>query len=360
MASVAATDLSGGIPVEREYVLAEKPDDKIRDAVNVWIEEENGEFAMRVGVEAVGSHWDRHEMWLDIAFADGRLFSRRGDGETHSAIGADGKATIRATGPLRFDCVEPFRRWTVKFKGPVAETSAQGIIDNPDFEESSWADVSFDIDMEMAVVPWQPGTMTPEAEAAMGGKQGDFMSPRYEQLFRCTGTLTIDGKERKFKANGLRIRRTGFRAFAGFSGHCWMSAVFPDGRAFGLNAYPPRDDGEPTYEEAWVIDSDGRRVGACPVELPWLRTLVTGDEPVPLVLETLEGKRIAIDGVTFTNTRSRGGHVLPPDWPKDWPIVQQSHAFYTWDGVRTTGMIERSSKPSVMDQNDPAVKRALA
>lgn len=64
------------------------------------------------------------------------------------------------------------------------------------------------------------------------------MSPRYEQLFRCTGTLTLDGETRRFNANGLRIRRTGFRAFAGFWGHCWQSATFPDGRAFGFNIYP--------------------------------------------------------------------------------------------------------------------------
>lgn len=349
MATTAATDLSGGLPVSREYVVDQQPEPGIRDAVNVWLEEENGLFAMRVGVEAVAEQWDRHEMWLDIAFADGRLYSRRGDGETQSATGPDGKPTVRATGPLRFECVEPFRRWTAAFSGPVAETSAQEILDNPDFAETTWADVSFDIDMHMAVQPWQPGTMLPEAAEALGGKQGDFMSPRYEQLFRCEGTLTIDGETRTFKANGLRIRRTGFRAFAGFEGHCWQSAVFPSGRAFGLNIYPPRSDGLPQYFEGWVIEADGRRVGARPVEVPWLRRLVTGGEAVPLVLETVEGKRIAIDGVTFTNTRSRGGHVLPPDWPKDWPIVQQAHAFYTWDGERTTGMIERSSKPSVME-----------
>lgn len=349
MATGTAGDLSGGLPVEREYVLDARPEPGIRDAVNVWIEEESGAFAMRVGVEAVAERWDRHEVWLDVAFADGRLYSRRGDGETRPATGPGGKPTVRATGPLRFECVEPFRRWAVDFEGPVAITSAQEILQNPDFEEKAWADVSFSIRMDMAAPPWRPGTMTPEAAAAMAGKQGDFMSPRYEQLFRCAGALTVAGETRRFKANGLRIRRTGFRAFAGFSGHCWMSAVFPGGRAFGLNAYPPRDDGEPTYKEAWVIDGDGRRVGARPVELPWLRKLVTGGEPVPLVLETLEGRRIEIDGVTFANTRSRGGHVLAPDWPKDWPIVQQSHAFYTWDGERTTGMIERSSKAGVME-----------
>ncbi|GGB96286.1 hypothetical protein GCM10011494_13480 [Novosphingobium endophyticum] len=348
MAGITTGDLSGGLAAEREYVLDARPEDGVRDAVNVWIEEESGAFATRVGIEAVAEQWDRHEMWLDVAFADGRLYSRRGDGETQPAAGPGGKPTVRATGPLRFECVEPFRRWTVTFKGQVAVTSAREIMENPDFRVKAWADIAFFIQMDMAAPPWQPGTMTPEAAAAMAGKQGQFMSPRYEQLFRCTGSLTIDGETRTFAANGLRIRRTGFRAFAGFSGHCWMSAVFPSGRAFGLNAYPPRDDGEPTYAEAWVIDSDGRRIGARPVELPWLRKLVTGGEPVPLVLETLEGKRIAIDGVTFANTRSRGGHVLPPDWPKDWPIVQQSHAFYTWDGERTTGMIERSSKPSVM------------
>jgi len=349
MATIAPEDLSGGQPVEREYVLDARPEDGVRDAVNVWIEEENGDFAMRVGVEAVAEQWDRHEMWLDIAFADGRLYSRRGDGETQPAIGAGGKPTVRATGPLRFECLEPFRRWTVTFAGKVAVTSAQEILEDPDFAEKEWVDVSFAIDMDMKVVPWQPGTMTPEAEQAMGGKQGEFMSPRYEQLFRCTGKLTIDGDTREFKANGLRIRRTGFRAFAGFTGHCWVSALFPDGRAFGVNAYPPRDDGEPTYEEAWVQFANGERVGARPVQLPWLRKLVTGGEAIPLVLETLDGRRVEIDGKTFTNTRSRGGHVLPPDWPKDWPIVQQSHGFFTWDGVTTTGMIERSSKPSVMD-----------
>lgn len=342
-------DLDGGIDEAREYPVGERPAEAaFRDAVNVWIEDEKGEFAMRVGVEGVSDQWDEHEIWLDIAFADGRLYSRRGAGETHSAIAEDGKPRIRGTGPLRFECVEPFRRWTARFEGDVAVTSAQEIRDDPDFVEKAWVPISFDIDMTMAARPWEPGTILPEAAEALGGKQGEYMSPRYEQLFRCAGTLTIDGKTQTFRANGLRIRRTGFRAFAGFWGHCWQSGIFPSGKAFGFNVYPPRDD-MASYCEGWIIDETGERVGARPVGIPWLRTLETGGEDVSCVLETVDGRRIEIGGKTFTNTRSRGGHVLPPDWPKDWPIVQQSHAFYTWDGETTTGMIERSSKPSVMD-----------
>lgn len=350
MATILTTDLTGGIPEDREFVIAERPDAEIRDAVNVWIEEENGEFAMRVGVEAVGKEWDRHELWLDIASADGRLFSSRTDGETHSPYAMDGRPLVRGTGPVRFECVEPFRRWTVSYKGKAAETSAQQIIDDPDFEEKAWANVEFSIDMEMAAPPWVPGSILPEAAEALGGsKQGDFMSPRYEQLFRCTGTLKVKGEERTFTGNGLRIRRTGFRAFSGFWGHCWQSAVFPSGRAFGFNIYPPRDDGEPNYAEGWIIESDGTRVGARPVEVPWLRKFVTGGEDVSFTLETVDGRRVTIRGETFINVRSRGGFNKPVDWPEDFPLVQQSHAFYTWGGERTTGMIERSSKPSVMD-----------
>ncbi|MFD2135432.1 hypothetical protein ACFSLT_09745 [Novosphingobium resinovorum] len=119
---------------------------------------------------------------------------------------------------MRFECAEPFRRWTAAFDGPVARTSAQEILDNPDFAETAWSKVAFTVDMEMAAIPWEPGTILPEAAEALGGKQGDYMSPRYEQLFRCSGTLVIDGEERAFRGNGLRIRRTGFRAFAGFWG----------------------------------------------------------------------------------------------------------------------------------------------
>lgn len=343
---MATIDLSGGICVEREYVLDAQPEPGVRDAVNVWIEEENGAFALRLGVEAVAEQWDRHELWLDLAFPDGRLYQRRGAADTLPAIGPEGLPTVRATGPLSFRCVEPFRLWTVAFEGEATALTTATLIETPIPDESQLlqADLGIDVAMTMAAVPWIPGSLLPEAAEALGGEQGDFMSPRYEQLFRCEGSLRIDGREQAFRGNGLRIRRTGFRAFSGFAGHCWQSAIFPSGKGFGLNIYPPRDDGQPSYAEGFVLDADGTRTPARPIDVPWLRRLVTGGESVGFVLETIDGRRVAVEGETFANVRSRGHPMLPDDFP----IVQQAHARYVWDGEETTGMIERSTKPSAM------------
>src|SRR5437867_5092904 len=100
-----AVDLSGGISREREFVFAERPQGEgIRDAVNVWIEEANATFAMRIGVEAVTEEWDNHQVWLDIAFASGRVLIVRDHFATHSPIGPDGQPTTLGSGPLYFRC----------------------------------------------------------------------------------------------------------------------------------------------------------------------------------------------------------------------------------------------------------------
>jgi len=341
------TDLTGGLPVEREYVLAERPEqDDIRDAVNVWLEEESGRFGMRIGIEALSQEWDAHDIWLDIAFPDGRTLSRRGNGPTHSAIAADGKPRIRGAGPLRFECVEPFKLWTVSFKGEAAEITAEGLITNPAPEERVMRDIEFDIEMTMAVPPWVPGSLLTEAGAVLsGGEQGEFMSPRYEQLFRARGELRVGDERFSFKGQGLRIRRQGFRKFDGFWGHCWQSCLFPSGKAFGFNIYPPRSDGKPNYAEGYIFEGDGTLVPALPIDVPWLVKLRTGGDDVPLELETVDGRRVHIEGTSFANLRSRGSVVLPPDFP----IVQQAHVHYRWGDEEATGMMERSSLPSKME-----------
>jgi hypothetical protein len=337
-------DLSGGLPVEREHMYESCPErDGTRDAVNVWIEEDDAAFAMRIGVEAAAPKWDAHDIWLDIAFPDGRVLSLRGEGPAHDPTGPEGKPTILGAGPLSFRCVEPFRTWRAHFEGQAQEIGTQALIDDPrsDFAEAPMRDVAFDIEMTMAVPPYVPGSMSTDAAARLkDGAEGDFMSPRYEQLFRAKGTLRIGSESRDFSGKGLRVRRQGYRKFEGFSGHCWQSALFPSGRAFAYCIYPPDADGKPGYAEGYIYDGTGAPKPARILEAPWLTRLTTGGDKVPCLLETDDG-RVAIDGVSFVNTRSRGSTILPANFP----IVQQAHVRYNWGGEETVGMMERSSTP---------------
>jgi hypothetical protein len=341
-----AVDLSGGLPEEREYFFAEKPGPEVRDAANVWIEEENAAFAMRIGIEAVAEEWDNPELWLDIAFPDGRVISGRERGPSGDPIGADGQPTKRNCGPLTFACIAPFRHWHISFRAhPVRELTAAQLIAQDEPADPPRRQVAFEIDFYPAVPPLISGTLTSASQAAMAGEMGSFISPRYEQLCRAEGTLTIDGVETRFKGQLLRIKRQGVRKFEGFWGHCWQSALFPSGKAFGVNAFPPRADGQPSFNEGFVFSGDGTLQPARIVEAPWMRRLWERGEPVPLVLETADGTRHAIDGETFVNCRSLGSAVLPASFP----VVQQAHATYRWDGETATGMIERSTLRDQME-----------
>ena len=334
-----AIDLSGGLPIEREYVISERPGPEVRDAINVWLEEENAEFAMRIGVERVAEEWDDPELWLDIAFPDGRVISGREHGAPHAAIAPEGKPTILGCGPLRFRCVEPFKHWTIAFAPHrVRELTAQQLIEDVYPERPPMREVSFEIDFWPAVPPMISGTLSEASAKLMSGEQGSFISPRYEQLCRAKGSLTIDGKRRDVSAQILRIKRQGVRKFEGFWGHCWMSALFPSGRAFGVNVFPPRADGKPSFNEGFVFNGDGVLIPARAAEAPWMRKLHTGGENVPLVLETADGL-FSIEGTTFVNCRSLGASILPASFP----VVQQAHARYRWDGEHACGMIERST-----------------
>ena len=333
------TDLTGNINPEREFVLAERPlETGMRDAVNVWLQADDGSFGMRLGVEALAEEWDAQDIWLDIAYADGRVISLRDRAAPHPALDKRGRPAIRAAGPLSFECVEPFRNWRVRFNGRAAEVTALDLIHEHWPDHPTQAEIQIDIEMTMAVPPWAPGSLSAAARAALQGEQGQFMSPRYEQLFNATGHLSVNGVQRSFGARGLRIRRQGARKFAGFSGHCWQSALFPSGKAFGFNVYPPGPDGTPSFSEGYIFTGAGELLPARVVEVPWLQRLAVSGDDVSCTLETDRG-RISIRGVSFANTRSRAHSVLPADFP----IVQQSHVLYQWNNEITFGMLERSS-----------------
>jgi prepilin-type processing-associated H-X9-DG protein len=342
--------MTGGLPPELDYMLAERPDDpEMRESASIWLFEEGGAFALpRNGIEAQGAVWDRHRLDCNFAFADGRVLRESTRGETLPATGPDGRANILGVGPFRFTCLEPFHKWRIAYDGEAYEGSVQQQISR---EFSVYADadphdyprvrVAYDVEITMAAPAWiqdyrreMLDGMT-EQQRIDAGLMG--YGYRIEQLFRGEGTLTIDGRTRDFKAVGSRIHRQSVRPMAAFRGHCWQSALFPDGRAFGYIAYPLRDGEteEERFNIGYVVQA-GKLYPAKARNIPVLRNIMPRGDDVSVELE-FELGTVRIGGTTELATFHLGNAGV------NGFNNQQSGVRYTLDGMVAYGMIERSS-----------------
>jgi hypothetical protein len=334
-------DLTGGLADDREFLLADQPDDpEMRESVNMWTWDDGGEVGLpRVGVEAVASTWGTHDVQVNLAFADGRVFNVFAAEPVHQRLGDDGRARILGAGPLSFELIEPYRHWRARIDGPAVQTSTQAQIDGwfPG-TAGPMVDIELDLDIRSAAPPWECGTLLEEAGRVLDTQEeGDLMGgPRFEQLFRSTGTLRVGDESYPINGSGLRIRRTGVRRLATFWGHTWQSAIFPSGRGFGCNNYPPRADGKPTFNEGYLFEGDGELVPARITQAPWLRRLEASGDDVSVVLETNSGSH-TIHGETLLSTFM----VMPPEIGGGLNL-QQAIVRYVWDGETAIGMLERS------------------
>lgn len=345
------TDLTGGMDASREYVFDARPDNpEMRDSVSFWTMDDRGAVGLpRIGIEAVAANWDKHDIQVNIAFPDGRVYRLRTNEPSLPAKGPDGNPTVLGAGGLAFRCARPFDTWTMTYRGNAVQTSSADLVAGK--KDGPLVEVAFSVEAKMAVPPWIQGSLQPDAGQQLKTSiEGDLMGgPRYEQLYRATGSLTIDGGEQyDFTGSGLRIRRQGVRKLAGFWGHTWQSAVFPSGKAFGYIAYPPRPDGQPTYNEGYLFTGEGELIPARVIEAPWLTRLQALGEDVSLVLQTTEGTaRIEAETVFSTHDIHHdddmySAHALKQEMPS-FPALQQAGVRYVWDGEETFGMLERSN-----------------
>ena len=337
-------NFSGGLEPDKDLVFAGKPSDpQMVESASMWLFEDGGTFgAPRMGVEAEASSWDDRRFQANFAFADGRVLNGAGRGPPPSPLGSDGRPTILGAGSVTFQCLEPFRRWSVTFDGPAVDGHVNQQIHRT-LDPSRRTHVRLAVELVMAAPAWVQRTSQEElaamskTEAAEAGFMG--IGYRFEQLFRAHGTFSVDGRTRDFKGTGLRIHRQSQRPLAGFRGHCWQSALFPDGRAFGYITYPPRDDGSPSYNEGYIYQ-DGKMFPARVAQVPWLRRIVGQGDDVSLEL-TSELGRTRIAGRSALSTFRVGN----PDI--GGLNLQQGGALYRWDGQSAYGMIERSSHESL-------------
>jgi hypothetical protein len=132
--------------------------------------------------------------------------------------------------------------------------------------------------------------------------------------------------------------------YGDFHGHCWQSARFPSGRAFGFIHYRPGPDGAPRYREGWALDDAGLR-SAHVEATPWLHDIQANGEDVSFDLST----EVGIVHVTGTTVASSFRPPRPAAPGATFPVLHSGIARYRWGDEETHGMIERSAPldPSV-------------
>lgn len=330
-------DFAGGLDLNFEYFLSERPSQpEMRDSATLWLMDDDGKLAFpRVTIDAIGADWERPWLQLNLVLSDGRALRVWDQFPRHPAVGAVGFSSVLGAGPLRFECVEPFRCWTIAFDGTAEQsTTAEQMAGTQGGERVEFA---FHFEADMVAPPWLMGGMTPEAARLVRSSvEGALMGGlRYEQLCRIRGFVRLDGVQRQITGTGMRVRRQGVRNMAAATGHCQHSALFPSGRAFGAIAFAPRADGSPSFNEAFIITADGGKHFARVIKAPWMTRLVSSGEAVSLVLETEIGT-VCIEGRTLLSTFDRQLFEMA-----DTSILQQASVRYVWDGEETIGLIER-------------------
>lgn len=338
-------DLSAGLDPGFEFFVRDRPEDpQMRDSSTLWIMDGAGEIAFpRVTFDAVGEHWDRPWVQLNVVDRNGRTLRLWSREPGLQAADDRGRPSVRGAGPLRFECLEPFRRWTMEFAGKaLASTTARQMAGEPDGEP---VDLSFRFEAEMAVPPWLMGGMTAAGALAMAGEGSALMGGvRYEQLCRIKGDVRVDGKHHALSGTGMRVRRRGVRNMGAALGHCQHSALFPSGRAFGAIVMAPGPEGPVAFNEAFLFDRDGRQVPARVVSAPWMTRLVEKGDDVSLVLESAAGT-VRIEGEVVASLFDH--HLFEMAGTS---VLHQGTARYSWDGEQAIGLIERCT---LKDRIDP-------
>ena len=330
-------DYRGGLDDAREFFVSEVPaDPQLRESASIWVSDTEGVINLpRIGIEKIGANWLSPDFQVNVGFPDGRAVVARRSGLGETPVDEDGVCRRMRAGALEFRCVEPFSTWEVTYEGEAHDTTAAHL-SRDGLGDAPTVDLAVHVEATMAAPPWVPGTLLAEAAEMMSNDiEGQFISDRYEQLVHTRGTVRVGKEEYSFTGTGLRIRRTGVRNVGGFWGHCWQSALFPSGRGFGFLTFPPRPDGEPSYNEGYVFDGE-RLAPATVVRAPFLSRRTPVGEDTSLVLRTAEGD-VEIRG---TNTFST--FVAPGQNAEFAPLLHQAGCHYSWGDEDTYGMMERS------------------
>lgn len=341
-----SVDLTSGLEPSVDYPITDAEVGALTGENHAfWVFDDSGELALlnchlqsgethgaasEAARDTVAAGWERRRESFTFALPGEQLLVDFAFGEATTPEGPGGAGWT-------FRCIEPFTRWDGRYRGQARATTPQelqaGLID---LKAGTRVPVECDLELTMAVPAWVNGSFIEGPGAAQGLLFEGV--PRYEQLFRAQGVVRVDGTEHTIDGTGLRTHRYGRRDVTGIAGHSWLSAVFPDGRAFGVKRFPTAEGGV-LSSEGFTTVPGGPLVGARVLESPWMTSLQYSGEEFEVVLETAEGvERIKGRVAATSYTMGLGVDHAPGSW-----VIGHAMAHYTWDGQQAHGLLERSA-----------------
>ena len=293
----------------------------------------------RIAVEALGATWDTaRNASVNVALPDGRVLLVREDAAPHPVSDAQGRPRVLGTGPLRFECIEPFDRWRLTFDGTANTTTVQDQIARctegaSDHVETERVPLRMEIETRMAAPPWIQGSLDPDGHFVVGER-------RFEQLFTAEGAVEIDG-------NSIVVPRR-------------RPAHPPQGRRpqrllrlvralLAVGGVPER-----ARLRVHPLHAAARRLGEVPRGLGARRRRGPRRQGRRHAVETRAGTQTAKTSpsrsarprgdvaITAETQLSTFSPTIPMGGDVAFPPVQQGIARYRWDGEEAYGMIERS------------------
>lgn len=165
-----------------------------------------------------------------VSLPDGRVLHHRGFARNGTATGPAGALS-------RYEIVEPGETVELSFDGPVMETALMQLIERGALAETTQR-CKIDLRFDAAAPLWNMRGDSAEAGSMAG-------SIHIDHIGRSHGAIEYDGETYRFD-NGYSVRdhSRGVRDVSQYGGHCWMSGLFPSGRAFYL--YAMRSQGSAT------------------------------------------------------------------------------------------------------------------
>ena len=244
------------------------------------------DYAQQIGIFChLGRSFQSPHLWreyIHVLLPDGRALLSKSFGRR-----ADESETITGGNGLRYEVIEPFRRWRFSFDGVARDARRSDLLSGANTDGRA-VHLRFDLDAEILHEPWSAATATPQDGGLAGGAKQHF-----EQVARYTGTLAVDGDVVALDATGFRDHSRGPRKFEARSGHTLLSGRFPSGLFVGM--FEPRAlDGTPKFSQGFTV-RDG-----VPYDAQVLRVPTYQRDDVPeawtVVLRDDQGQELVVEG----------------------------------------------------------------